>query len=150
MMRLGRRGLQALGLVVLITACGSLADDEEEITRVASPDRLVDAVLVQVGGGATVGFSYNVHVVPSGQSWQRGHQVLTADRYENLQLAWRDVRQLELCFDSARVFHFTNFWHSRDVQNFGYVVNIRLIEPATACAPAASKVADTTDRRGKK
>jgi hypothetical protein len=74
--------LQAL--VVLITACEFFAD-QEEITRVPSPDRLVD------------------------MSWQSGHHVFTADRYEDLQLAWRDVRQLELCFDSARVFHFTNF-----------------------------------------
>jgi hypothetical protein len=140
MMRLGRRPPQALGLIVLITACGFFAD-EEEIARVPSPDRLVEAVLVQDrGGGATVGFSYYVHVVPSGQRWQRGHQVFTADRYENLRIAWRDVRQLELCFDSARVFHFANFWHSRDVQNFAYMVNIRLIEPATACAPAPSSL----------
>src|SRR5262245_8952057 len=142
--RLGRRVVQAIGLAVLITACEYFAD-EAEVMRVQSPDRVVDVVLVQDrGGGATVGFSYYVHVVPSGQSWQRGHQVFTADRHENLQLAWRGVRRLELCFDNARVFHFKNFWHSRDIQDFRYVVNIRLIEPAAACAPAARKVSDTS------
>jgi len=96
-----------------------------------------------------VSFTHNVHVVPRGQSWHRGHQILIADRADNLRVAWRDTRKLELCFNNARVFHFTNFWHASEVENFAYVVDIRLVEPAAACAPASlqSRCRDVCGRR---
>lgn len=39
-----------------------------EVARVTSPDRSIDAVLVETNGGATTSFGYRVHLVPAGEA----------------------------------------------------------------------------------
>ena len=83
---------------------------------------------VQVGGGgATVGFSYNLFIVPVGGRPKNGTEILVADRIRNVSVRWREPKRLEVIYDAARIFDFANFWHDRDLDNFGYVVEIRLI-----------------------
>ena len=38
-------------------------------------------------------------------------------------------RFLELAYQQARIYQFCNFWNSRDVKDFQYVVEIRLTPP---------------------
>jgi hypothetical protein len=46
---------------------GSMAS-AVEVARVTSPDRGIDAVLVETNGGATTSFGYRVHLVPAGSA----------------------------------------------------------------------------------
>ena len=114
----------ALSCVALLSAC---SESFEEQARLASPDRRVEAVWVQIdGGGATTDFAYHLYIVRFGDKPKRGRQLLIADRINNLKMLWREPRRLEISYDSARIFNFFNFWHERDVDNFKYVVEIRL------------------------
>ena len=101
---------------------------EEEVSRLVSPDRRVDAVWVRdSGGGATVGISYLLYIVPTGRAPERGMQQLVADHIDNVTLRWREPRRLEVAYDQARIFNFFSFWQHRELDNFNYVVEIRLI-----------------------
>jgi hypothetical protein len=98
----------------------------EEKRRLQSPDGRVDAVWVEVNAGATMDFYYHLYIVRSGDKPERGTPRLIADRISNLRASWRRPKQLEVSYDTARIFGFHNFWHSRDVDNYKYVIEIRL------------------------
>jgi len=106
----------------------------EEIERIKSPDGIVDAVLVRGHGGATTGFNFSVFLVPRGikfdkkASWfEREQALFRADHDEGLQLVWRKPKFLEIRFAKARIFQFRNVWHSQEVQDYSYVVELRLV-----------------------
>ena len=40
---------------------------------------------------------------------------------------WSKPRKLEIRYDQARIFSFVNFWQSKDVDNFKYVVEVQLV-----------------------
>jgi len=49
--------------------CGLLGCPSfDEVARSTSPDGQVDAVLVEVNGGATTSFGYRIHVLPKGKA----------------------------------------------------------------------------------
>jgi hypothetical protein len=116
-------------VVSILTVCLAGCANYEELSRIPSPDRLVEALVVRVDGGATTGFSYRVYVVPTGGARQDADEVLLVDCVKNLRAEWRDARQLEIHFDEARIFRFINFWRSKEVQSLRYVVEVMLIHP---------------------
>jgi hypothetical protein len=123
-------------LMLLLTALMGCGTDYKEISRIPSPDARVDAILVQTaGGGATVGFGYNVFVAPRGQSPGRGEERLVADHSKNLTLRWQGPRKLDIVYDEARIFKFSNFWHSKEVDDFNYVVELRLSPTGSSQLP---------------
>jgi len=94
----------------------------------AEPDSRVDAVFIQVGGGgATVGFSYKLFIVPRGAKPNTTGELLLADKIGNVSAVWSKPRKLEIRYDQARIFSFVNFWQSKDVDNFKYVVEVQLV-----------------------
>ena len=133
------RASNALFLLVLLcsmSACFSLFGDAhfEEIARAKSPDGLVDAVLVRGNAGATTPYTFSAFLVPSGSvfdqtspSFKIERALFVADHQEGLELAWRAAKFLEIRYAKARVYRFTNFWQAREVQDFTYVVELRLI-----------------------
>ena len=113
-------------LVVLTSACGE--PPKKEISRVPSPDHIVDAVLVDIEPdvlGATVATPSLVYIVPAG-SRQFDDPVLRGDYFEGLKLVWKRPKYLEIEFEKGRIFQFTNFWWSKEVQEFHYEVEVRL------------------------
>jgi hypothetical protein len=120
---------------LLSASCVSFGEwHYEELQRVKSPDGVVDAVLVRGDGGATTGFAFAVFLVRSGTAFdekaapfEQDRAVFKTDHHEGLQLVWTKPQFLEIRFAKARIFHFTNFWHSADVQNYRYVVEVRLV-----------------------
>jgi hypothetical protein len=118
--------LSAVILLVVAWACNR--PTRNEIARVPSPDHVVDAVFVEVEPdmlGATVPDSFFVYIVPTGAS-QFDDPVLNGDHFEGLKLAWKRPKYLEIEFEKARIFHFTNFWWSKEVQDFHYEVEVSL------------------------
>ena len=100
----------------------------EEISRFTSPDSKVDAVLMQTNGGATTSYGYFLHIVPKGKSTKKGDEIFRADRVEGLIFKWIKVTQLEIKFKKAKIYHFSNYWYSEEVNNFNYRVDIDLVK----------------------
>lgn len=98
---------------------------ENEITRVISPDSLVDAVVVEQTNALTDTF-YRVHIVPLNGKQKEGHEIFRADGIIDLNVKWLHPKLLEISYDKARIFQFSNFWQSSEVKDFSYVVEIRL------------------------
>ena len=119
-----------------LSGCINIAGDWHfgETARVTSPDGVVDAVLEEGNGGATTSFSYAIFIVPRGMKFEEksppfehDRAVFSADHQIDLQLVWSKPKFLEIRYEKARVFKFTNFWHSQEVQDFKYVVELRLM-----------------------
>ena len=88
----------------VLAGCG--LGSRDEVARVASPDGRAEAVLVEMNGGATTSFGYEVHVVPKGRptsarvAWLYG-----AVRNENAfgaNLKWTDDHELVIEYLEAR------------------------------------------------
>jgi hypothetical protein len=96
-----------------------------EITRIISPDSLVDAVVMEQTGALTDTF-YRVHIVPVNGKQKEGHEIFRADGIRNLNVNWPHPKLLVISYDKARIFQFSNFWQSSEVKDFTYVVEIKL------------------------
>lgn len=117
------------GVLGLVRCTAPLkAATQTEILRVVSPDSIVDAVVTRNSAGATTSNVFRIFVVPRGQPVPSDERLerFRADKVSSLCVEWRRPRLLELRYDRARIFRFTNFWNSRDVQQFQYVVELRL------------------------
>ena len=107
---------------VLVFSC---EPGKEQLKRLPSPDGVVDAVLVAKLVNATVATPYLVYIVPSGSSSFR-RPVLVGDDFMDLKLIWKGPRFLVIRFSKGEIFEFTNLWRSASVQNFEYLVEIKL------------------------
>ena len=97
--------------------------------RVKSPDGEVDAVLMKSDGGATTSFSYSLFLLPKGTSRKKlslDYSQLIADRAESLKITWIENKILQIDCKSARIFRFSNFWQSKEIQDYRYIVEIRI------------------------
>ncbi|MFN8969884.1 MAG: hypothetical protein ACK5XR_14415, partial [Pseudanabaena sp.] len=54
------------------------------------------------------------------------HSRLIADNAEGLRITWIENKILEIDCKSARIFRFSNFWQSKEVQDYRYIVEIRI------------------------
>ena len=86
-------------------------------------DGRVEAVLKKKDCGATTSIAYSVVIVPTGGTSQE-EPIFVADKATALDLGWSADRKLLITYESARIFSFTNFWQSREMDNFNYVVAI--------------------------
>lgn len=113
----------------LMVGCGNeTLCDHTELLRITSPDNKVDAVLMRINCGATTAYSYKIYITPKGKSAEKSNPIFIADQLEGEIIEWYTSKHLTIRYKHARIFTFTNFWHSRDVDNFNYVVAIRTEE----------------------
>jgi hypothetical protein len=101
---------------------------EEEISRIKSPDGVVDVVVTEVKAGATAATPTKIYIVEAGSNFSDKNFILLADRFEIKSIDWIEPKRLEVSFYSGRIFEYSNFWQSRDVQDFQYVVQIYLTD----------------------
>lgn len=114
-----------LVLSMSIASCG--LSTREVISTFPSPDGKVEAIWCRNGGGGIVGdITYTLLIAPAGKEPNWDDVLLMADDLDSLQINWGFGRVLEISYEQARIHHFTNFWQSRDVENFAYVVELRL------------------------
>jgi len=91
-------------LSVLAAACAS----HDEVARSASPDRAVDAVVVEGNGGATTSFWYDVYITMPGADYASGQFVASlygAVRNANaygVTLRWMSPTLLHVQYLSAK------------------------------------------------
>jgi hypothetical protein len=98
------------------------------VARVTSPDSIVDAVAAVGSVNATMAFVHRVYIVPRGAPVPSGRdfEAFRAGYVTALSLAWPGAHMLEIRYDTARIFHSKNLWHSREVDDFRYEVEVRL------------------------
>jgi len=116
-----------LAIFVLLSACTDPCTDEVISKKTDSEDK-ADLVHVRRSCGATTGFSHQIYIVASGTSYENEQPIFVADKVENLAASWQEGNKLDISYDSARIFNFTNFWQSSEVDNFNYIVKVVLSE----------------------
>ncbi len=117
--------LAAALLLGLISCCRSSVI--EEVSRFPSPDGNLEAVWTRLNvGGATTGYSFGLYIVSTGQTPDWDAVVLSVDHIEGFLVNWRPERVLEIEFKYARIWHFTNYWVSDEIDDTPYVVELRL------------------------
>lgn len=112
-------------VVSLSSLVGCAEPAREEVARAISPDQLVAAVLIKKMADATVSTPFEIYIVPVGEK-VHGEPSLRGDKFEDIKLVWKEPKFLEVHYSKGRIFTFTNFWQSGNVQNFGYTVELRL------------------------
>ena len=131
--------LAALALVFTVVGCSTPRLDPswaghweyEEIARIKSPDSAVEALLFTGDAGATTATTSFLYIVPTGgridpKKVTENSACFVADHVKNLNLVWKNSRLIEIQYEEARISHFRNDWCHRDVQNFHFVVELRL------------------------
>jgi len=120
--------LITIGLAML-PSCEMLSNifcDKKELLRLASPDKKVEAILVRIAcGGATTSYDFRLSIVPLGKEPKRSDTVFLAEKLEGESIQWIAPKVLEIRYEKARILNFRNFWYSKDVENFEYIVEVR-------------------------
>lgn len=98
----------------------------EEICRLTSPDSLVEAVILKKGGDITVGFSYQIYIVPTGEKPINKTHIFFADNVDSLNIIWKKPKLLEIKYKNSRISYFQNFWRHKSFNNYKYYVYIEL------------------------
>ncbi len=115
--------------------------NQRELVRATSPDRRVDAILVEpivkyIGNGEAL------YLVPKGDPAPGSDPVLRGSRFTRPpKLHWSKSQLLEVQYDRGCVAAFSNVWHSGEVEEGRYYVEVRLDPTANfACivSPAAT------------
>ncbi len=114
-----------IGLIVLFTESCDLSEScsYKEINRKTSKDGKVDALITEVNCGATSSYSYRVNIVPKDSDITDDY-VYLSDKTSGLDISWKGIKNLSITYNEARIFKFTNFWQSKEVDNFHYIVSI--------------------------
>jgi hypothetical protein len=106
----------------------------EELERVKSPDGIVDAVLVRGDTGATTSYSYLIYLVPSGARLDKDPQLFEPNQamfdtlnQKDLQMIWTKPKFIEIRHRKDVTSNSSFLWHSREVQNDGYLVEVKLV-----------------------
>jgi len=111
-------------VTLFINGCGqSDFCGKNEVVRKVSPDSMVDAVVVKMDCGSTTDYSYHIFITPLGKI-PKGSPVFIADKVDDISLVWGSSKELFIYYKNARIFNFTNFWQSKDVEDFKYTVSI--------------------------
>jgi hypothetical protein len=113
-------------LALIFSAGCNVRIPAKEVHRVVSPDKLVDAVVVARETDATVLTPTELYIVATGRDWSKETPVLKGDNFSEMNISWQEPKYLEISYKKARVFNFTNFWNSSAVQDYRYVVELRL------------------------
>ena len=113
-----------LVFIALVTSACS-KPSMQEISRITSPDSTVDAVLIERGVGATVATPSEIYIVPKGEPVS-GEPLLRGDHMDKLTMTWKPSRLLDIGYAKGRIFSFRNFWESAEVQNWTYIVELKL------------------------
>lgn len=128
--------------LLLVVGCEQDPDPcpKTETLRVASPDGQVEAVLVARDCGSFTTQEHLVFLARVGDK-NLGHGlVFRADHATGLALSWPDDKLLEITYQKARIFRFTNIWRSEAIQGSPvYVVEIKetLLNSPRALSPEA-------------
>jgi hypothetical protein len=113
-------------------------EQRAEISRVTSPDGVVDAVMIEKNCGAPCSIDHAVFVVPKGQKVPQDSDqaVFSADDISSDKLVWKQSHLLEVSYGRAFVLNFRNvaypFYPTKNDHAPAYRVEIRLAPTSSA------------------
>lgn len=118
--------LTFISILLLLVNC---SDSErfckyKEIIRKTSSNQLVDAVIIEKGCGATTSNAYHVFLSPKGKQTDELDPIFVSDKTDNIKISWVGSKELLITYSKARIFQFTNFWHSAELDKFNYIVSV--------------------------
>lgn len=105
---MGRTWLTYVSVFALL-ACGEQALLEGEVvSTVSDPENVVTVSVTREGHGATVPWVYRVYVQPT--TGDGAHELLRADKAQDLTAAWLKPDTLRISMKCGRIFMFQNFF----------------------------------------
>src|SRR5260221_9598518 len=108
------RGISVLALTMVIESCLG-TPSRELISRIASPTRTHDALVVGLNGGATVAYLYEVFIVPHGDGVPDDKFAqFVAERVDSLKIQWAEPDVVDIGYAHAQISTFNNEWHKRN------------------------------------
>ncbi len=134
--------LPMLGFLVGLSSSGPTKEDEvasvlklphREIKRITSPDKLVDALLIERETDSLSANGYMICLVPARKKFEitadlLEQQLFYANRLDGFDMAWKRNKLLEIRYNRARIFCFSNSHYMQDINpNFGYEVELQLV-----------------------
>lgn len=109
---------------LMVSGCGKQnLCEKQELLRKSSPDNVVDVVMVRMDCGATTDYSYQVYLTPHGGEVSE-YPIFIADKVSNIDISWKAEKSLQISYDRARIFKFKNFWQTKEIDDFQYIVSI--------------------------
>ncbi len=119
----GHRLLACAVLGLAVSGC----DDPyvRELRRIPSPDGRAEVFVTETNGGATTDYVYRVLVGAPGAT-KSAVEVWRADHVDGLGVEWAGERLVDIRYSKARVYSFSNFVRSRDLDLYRCVVEVRL------------------------
>jgi hypothetical protein len=114
-----------------ITPIPLFTTEISEYTRITSPDGLVDAIVMYRDSGVATSGSYLLYILTRGgvveeESEKSNKPVFVGEKVEQLKFSWIKDKDLQIDCKKARIWKFSNFWFSKDVQDYNYIVEIRI------------------------
>ena len=109
-----------------------LPEQRHEVSRVTSPDAVVDAVMIRSECGAPCSTNYSVFIVPKGNQVQTNSasSIFSADDMFDQRLTWKQAHLLEIGYSKAFIISFQNvsypFKNPAKNQSSMYRVEVRL------------------------
>jgi hypothetical protein len=104
-----------VALAISLAALSGCSDPDlcntERVAFHASPDQIVQAVVVRTNCGATTSYAYKVHMALVGEDTAETDAFFVADDVDSIEIRWRSPQHLEIAYNTARIFKFRNFWN---------------------------------------
>lgn len=127
-------GTRTIFLLMLFSCLSEVKKDKQDkidsksvLKRISSIDKRIDAVLVESGGGATVANGHKVYIVIHGKDIADSDTpIFIADYTRGIDIKWTANNLLSIEYAKARIFSFTNFWHAEQLDDWAYIVEIKL------------------------
>ena len=127
--------LIAMFLLILFSCSNEAKNSEPDesdckkiIKRINSPDKIVDVVLVEVNGGTTVADSHRVYIVIHNREIAASDTpIFIADYISDIDIEWTTDNLASIKYNKARIFSFTNFWQSEKLDDWKYIVEVKLV-----------------------
>jgi len=119
-------------LIFLVANRAIFPEQRIEVSRVTSPDAVVDAVVIEKNCGAPCSINHAVFVVPKGEKVPQDSDqaVFSADDISGDKLVWKESHLLEVSYTRAFIFNFRNVVYplnaSKSARAPAYRVEIRL------------------------
>jgi hypothetical protein len=119
-------------LPIMLVGGGWLTSETKEVTRVTSPDQIVDAVETRTDAGVLDSRAYDVYIVPRG-SKHFDKPILAGYGLDDSKMRWAGLGLPQITYTHACIGIFSNHWIDPDLEHGPddvYDVEIRLLPPS--------------------
>ncbi len=92
-----KKVISIIGVLIFSSSCLNSVS-QEELSRITSPDSLVDAVVIRINSGATASYAYKLYIVLKGKKVDSNNELFKADNVVDLQIRWEKPLLLAISY----------------------------------------------------